>query len=483
MSDDMALVREFAASHSEPAFATLVQRHLGLVHSAALRQVGDAHLAEEIAQAVFLILARKAPSLGPKTILSAWLYRTTRYAAADALKATRRRQAREQEAYMQSTLNQPDADTWAQLAPLLDDAMAELGETDRAALVLRFFENKTVGEIAGALRMEEATAQKRVGRALEKLRVYFSKRGMALPAAALTAAISANAVQAAPVGLAITISTAAALAGTTLATATTATAVKTIAMTTLQKTIITATLAIVAGVGIYEASQAARLRGEINVAKNNQSEYLQKLKRERDEASNHVAWLTEELAKGKSNNLELLRLRGEVGALRQQLESQKAQAATTDSKTATAAPVTFLSKDQITNAGFATPEAALLTHMYGRVSGNFDLFISTFSAGDLDPNRYYGDTPREKALERWKQETQEVASTFQGQQILAKHVVSEDKVDLQVLYFEAGKFPHTGVQRMQKEGNQWKIRGGFSEDAAAVDSDEPYEIYTPSASR
>ena len=199
--------------------------------------------------------------------------------------------------------------------------------------------------------------------------------------------------------------------------------------------------------------------------------------------SNHVAWLTEELAKGKSNNLELLRLRGEVGALRQQLESQKAQAATTDSKTATAAPVTFLSKDQITNAGFATPEAALLTHMYGRVSGNFDLFISTFSAGDLDPNRYYGDTPREKALERWKQETQEVASTFQGQQILAKHVVSEDKVDLQVLYFEAGKFPHTGVQRMQKEGNQWKIRGGFSEDAAAVDSDEPYEIYTPSASR
>jgi hypothetical protein len=144
------------------------------------------------------------------------------------------------------------------------------------------------------------------------------------------------------------------LAGTTLATATTATAIKTIAMTTLQKTIITATLAIVAGVGIYEASQAARLRGEINVAKNNQSEYLQKLKRERDEASNHVAWLTEELAKGKSNNLELLRLRGEVGALRQQLESQKAQAATMDSKTAIAAPVTFLSKDQITNAGFAT---------------------------------------------------------------------------------------------------------------------------------
>ena len=100
MSDDMTLVREFAANQSEPAFAALVERHIALVHSAARRQVGDAHLAEEITQAVFIILARKAASLGTKTILSAWLYRTTRYAAADALRARRRRQAREQLAYI-----------------------------------------------------------------------------------------------------------------------------------------------------------------------------------------------------------------------------------------------------------------------------------------------------------------------------------------------------------------------------------------------
>ena len=335
MSDDMALVREFAASHSEPAFATLVQRHLGLVHSAALRQVGDAHLAEEIAQAVFLILARKAPSLGPKTILSAWLYRTTRYAAADALKANRRRQAREQEAYMQSTLNEPDlsrrnpmeadADTWAQLAPLLDDAMAELGETDRAALVLRFFENKTVIEIAGALRMEEAAAQKRVGRALEKLRVYFSKRGMALPAAALTAAISANAVQAAPVGLAVTISTAAALTGTTLATATTATAIKTIAMTTLQKTVITATLAIVAGVGIYEVHQNSQLREQNQTLQQQQAplaEQIQQWQRGYEDATNRLAVFRNDNDRLNSNSLELLRLRGEVTRLRNEVREK-----------------------------------------------------------------------------------------------------------------------------------------------------------------
>jgi RNA polymerase sigma factor (sigma-70 family) len=211
MSDDMTLVREFAANASEPAFAALVERHIALVHSAALRQVGDAHLAEEITQAVFIILARKAASLGTKTVLSAWLYRTTRYAAADALRARRRRQAREQEAHMQSILNQPDTDTdaWAQLAPLLDDALAELGETDRTALVLRFFENKTAREIAGALRMEEAAAQKRVARALEKLRAIFVKRGVTLTATVIAGAVAANSVQAAPVGLAVTVTAAA----------------------------------------------------------------------------------------------------------------------------------------------------------------------------------------------------------------------------------------------------------------------------------
>jgi len=209
-NDDMALVREFASCQSEPAFASLVERHIGLVHSAALRQVGDPHLAEEITQAVFILLARKAASFGPNTVVSTWLYRATRYAAADALKTRRRRQVREQKAHMQSTLNQPDGDTWAQLAPLLDEAMAELGEADRAALVQRFFENRTAKQIAETLRIGEAATQKRVARALEKLRAIFVQRGVTLTATVIAGAMAANAVQAAPAGLAATVSATAA---------------------------------------------------------------------------------------------------------------------------------------------------------------------------------------------------------------------------------------------------------------------------------
>lgn len=221
MNDDMTLVREFAAHHSESAFAALVDRHIGLVHSAALRQAGDPHLASDITQAVFIILARKAASLGPDTILSAWLYRTTRFAASDVIKSQRRRQFREQEAYMQSTLTQSDVDTWNQLAPHLDPAMAELGESDRAALILRYFENKSAREIAERLRLAEPAAQKRIGRALEKLRSIFAKRGVTLTVTAIASAVATNSVSAAPVGLSATVTATAlhgaAVGGSTLA--------------------------------------------------------------------------------------------------------------------------------------------------------------------------------------------------------------------------------------------------------------------------
>jgi RNA polymerase sigma factor (sigma-70 family) len=226
-TDDMELVREYARHRSEEAFATVVSRHVNLVYSVALRQLRDAHLAEEVTQAAFIILARKAASLGPKTILSAWLCRTAQFAAADASRAQRRRQCREQQIYMQSLLNQPEPDSspWPDIAPLLDTAMAGLGEKDHCAVVLRFFEGKDLQHVGVAMGISENAAKTRVSRAVEKLRKFFVGRGIHLSAAVIAGAVAANSMQAAPSGLAQSV-TVAAVKGTAV-TSSTLTLIKT----------------------------------------------------------------------------------------------------------------------------------------------------------------------------------------------------------------------------------------------------------------
>jgi RNA polymerase sigma factor (sigma-70 family) len=220
--DDMALLREYAARNSEAAFETLVSRRVNFVYSAALRQVRNPHLAEEVTQAVFIILAQKAGRISDQTILTGWLFKTTRFAALAQIRAVARRQRHEQEAQMQSEL-QPSAPDlfWEQMSPLLDEALATLGETDRQAVLLRFFENKSLAEVGSSLGTGEDTARKRVSRAVEKLHRYFSKRGVSSTTAIIAGTISANSVQVAPAALAksvtaVAIAKGAAASGSTL---------------------------------------------------------------------------------------------------------------------------------------------------------------------------------------------------------------------------------------------------------------------------
>ncbi len=185
----------------------MVGRHVDLVYSAALRLVGgDAHLAQDVAQGVFTALARRAARLARHASIVGWLYTTTRYTAGNLRRGQHRRLAREQEAY---AMNQPTHSSeinWDALQPVLDEAVCALAAADREAVLLRFFQNKSHREVGDALGVGEEAARKRVDRALEKLRAHFARRGVAVSAGVLAGEIGANSVQAAPVGLAATIS-------------------------------------------------------------------------------------------------------------------------------------------------------------------------------------------------------------------------------------------------------------------------------------
>jgi RNA polymerase sigma factor (sigma-70 family) len=315
---DLQLLARYVKAGAEDAFAELVRRHLNLVYSAALRQVRSPQLAEEVAQAVFVDLSRNACQLRPDTIVTAWLYAVTRRTAIDVVRRESRRQLREQIAIEMNAMNATTSD-WTQIEPLLDEAVSALDDTDRAAVLLRYFENKSLREVGAALGTSDDAAQKRVSRAIERLRDFFSKRGVTVGAGGLVVVISANAVQAAPAGLAVTISTATTLAGTTFATTATATTIKTVAMTTLQKTLVAATVAVLAGTGIYEARQASQLRTQVRTLRQQQApltEQLNQLNIANERLSNQVVQTRDSQALSLAQFNELLKLRGKSGVAR-----------------------------------------------------------------------------------------------------------------------------------------------------------------------
>ncbi len=312
---DSELLREYAEHGQEGAFAEIVNRHTNLVYSAALRQVNSPDVAAEVAQGVFVGLARGARALCARltedATLAGWLCRSARNVSLNLRRNEIRRHSRERLAMEQLDPTPVTGPDWEKLRPVLDEAMGELSEPDYDAVVLRFFKNQDLLSVGRALGVSDDAAQKRVSRALDKLREFLSERGITTTAGALSIVLSGNAVQAAPVGLAATIAGAAALSGATFAAAATAaTATKAIAMTTLQKTLITLTI-MAAGVATPLVIQH---RAQIKVREGNQSlrqqvEQLAQLTAENERLSNLVARSTAPKPSPGGVPSELLRLR------------------------------------------------------------------------------------------------------------------------------------------------------------------------------
>lgn len=254
---------EYAGCGSEAAFSEVVARHVDFVYSAALRVIGNVQLAEEVSQKVFLALAANARRLADRTVLSSWLFCTAHNLSVNAVRGEVRRRAREEKAAAMNELLAGDHEAdWESVELHLDDALRELSEPDRDALLLRYFERKSAREMAQALGISGEAAQKRVNRAIERLRDLFAKRGIAIGANGLVVLISANAVKAAPAGLALSIC-AAVVSGAAVQTSVAITTTKIIAMTTLQKALIASALAAVVGAGVYKARESALRREQL----------------------------------------------------------------------------------------------------------------------------------------------------------------------------------------------------------------------------
>ena len=339
---------DYAEKRSEAAFAELVRRHIDLVHTAALRMVADTHLAEDVTQGAFLALAKNASQLLDHPVLAGWLHRTAQNLAANAVRTDVRRRVREQEAAaMNELLSKTPDPSWEHIAPHLDCALGELAEPERDVVLLRYFQKKSAEEMGEVLGISAEAAQKRLSRAVDRLRDNFARRGVSVGAGGLVLILSGHAVQAAPAGLMLAISTAATLVGSTPATA--------IAMTALQKTLVTATVVVLTGAGIYEARQASQMRAQVDILAQQQAplaERIQQLRRERDDATNHLAALLEEKQRLPDNSAELLKLRGMAGVARRAIgeaEELRAQLAR-HSAEATTNPVTGAMADAMKQA-------------------------------------------------------------------------------------------------------------------------------------
>jgi RNA polymerase sigma factor (sigma-70 family) len=476
--DDHELLREYVQNQSQEAFRQLVDRHLGMVLSAARRMAGDAHLAEEVAQGVFTALAQKSATLGASVVVGGWLYNTTRHMAMHVVRAEQRRRQREETAAAMQALETDDGSE--RILEHLETAMAQLGEEERDTLVLRYFEDRSLREVGRELSISEDAARMRVNRALERLRTIFAGQGITVSSVLLGTVLSASTIAAVPAGLASTI-TATALVGTAVAAAVATQAT----LTTMFKAKAAAAIlgaVIITGTGTYlvQQRQLERLRAE----NQNLLAQQQQLTAEQEAASKAVQTAREELERLQKDNAELLRLRNEVGQLRREREAAKQRASQPAALPAgtgqsAANPGRYISKDQLAFAGYATPEAALESMTWAMMKGTYEQAVAS-----LGPELQQGELNDAKGREQFENGRKASALHFIGMQIVARKTLAEDRVELKVK-MDADPMPNSGaktppffIQPMVRVGTEWKLGGSTRGYRDTWDQDGPIQAYT-----
>lgn len=414
MGTDTELLRRYADQGAEGAFTELVGRHVNLVYSAALREAhGDAAQAEDVTQAVFTELARKAPQLCRHPALAGWLYTCVRRMTANIRRADDGRKRREREAQTMNEILSSDApeSAWRQVQPVIDDAMHELSETDRAAVVLRFFEERPLKEIGQTLGLTENAARMRVDRALEKLRGLLARRGVTSTASGLAAAIAAGAVVSAPAGLAAGVAS-----GAVAVAACGATTVAALKLMTLTKLKVAAIGALIVAGAATPLVVQQRAQTRLNERNEVLSRQVDELARENARLLNVVARAGERPTLSPDQLSELMKLRGEVGLLRKQrdeletlrAENRRVQAAAARSVENPAPEKSYTADEEQKQAAIAklnyTKQCVLALYLYseknqGRFPTSFDQALPYLAEEartemKLAPNEFLPNTPK-----------------------------------------------------------------------------------------
>jgi RNA polymerase sigma factor (sigma-70 family) len=390
MNDDQNLLRQYREQGSDAAFGALVNRYVNLVYSAALRKTNDPQLARDASQIVFIDLARKARRLNQNVILAGWLYRGACFAAAKLIRYEARRAAREKDSTNMNAASTEANAYWTQLKPILDDALNVLAEKDRDAVILRFFENKAWREVGDALRLSEDAAQKRVNRALEKLRRILVRNGGVLTTASLASVLVSNAVQSAPSGLNVAISSgsiaaAASMGGSVaLLEAFASTKVKVATVCALATALLVPLVSQQMTVRQLR-TEAVQFRKDLQVLEEVRLEN-QRLTRMRAETIDPEQF--------RASQSELIRLRGEVTLLKSEKAEWARQQAAISNAASTEARIElkgrYRTRDKWADAGLQDAQAALHTVMYA-LANRDEKRLKECSLGFYKPEN---ETPR-----------------------------------------------------------------------------------------